>query len=71
MYVWISNKSTCTTRWARSHSPSYTADGREFESHPRQLIFSLKNDCLGRVVLYFFVFLLCCVAFLSKHLMDD
>ena len=35
--------------------------------------FSLKKDCLGRVVLCCFVFLLCCVALpcLSKHLMDD
>ena len=32
------------------------------ESHLRQLFFSLKNNCLGRVVLCCFVFLLCCVA---------
>ena len=41
----------------------HVADGRGFESHPRQL-FSLKINCLGRVVL-------CCLAFLSEHLMDD
>ena len=43
------------------------------QSHPRQLIFSLKNNCLWRVVLCCFVFLLCCVALpcLSKYLMDD
>ena len=46
-----------------------------FESHPRKPIFSLKNDCLGRVVLSCFVFLLCCCCValfhLSKDLMDD
>ena len=39
-----------------------------------KVVFSLKNNCLGRVVLCCFVFLLCCVAlsfFLSKHLMDN
>ena len=46
-------------------------DGRGFEFHPRQF-FSLKNNCLGQVVLCCFVFLLCCVALpcFSKHLMD-
>ena len=43
-----------------------------YESHQSQ--FFLKNNCLERVVLCCFVFLLCCVAlsfFLSKHLMDN
>ena len=45
-------------------SPRKRRDGRGFESHLRQLIFYLKNNCLGQVVL-------CCLAFLSKHLMDE
>ena len=43
------------------HMPSVHG-GRGFKSHLRQLIFSLKNNCFGRVVLCCFVFLLCCVA---------
>ena len=39
---------------------------------PEAADFSLKNDCVGRVVLRCFVFLMCCVALpsLSKHLLE-
>ena len=44
------------------------ADGCGFESHPRQL-FSLP--WVSCVVLLCLSVVLCCLAFLSKHLMDD
>ena len=40
------------------NSAAWRADGRGFESHPRQPILSLKNDCFGRVVLCLSVVLL-------------
>ena len=42
---------------------------RGFESHPRQLIFLLKSDCLGRAVLLIVVCLtLLAFFFLPSHL---
>ena len=51
-----------------------TASGRSWVRVPPEAAFFFEKYCLGQVVLCCFVRLsvvLCCLAFLSKHLMDD
>ena len=60
----------CTSLCLVGKSVAWRADGRGFESYPRQPIF--LNDCFGRVVLCCFAFVLFIIVALPffQHLLE-